>query len=131
MFLDLIRYILRMSNVLPFVAWLTLLVSGFSLLFSALNVKYRDVNFIVQAILPVWFYGTPIIYSLDFLPEVLRPLFYLNPMTAIVDGFHYSLLNMDFYSIDLVLLSLSISLFIFFIGWKVFEQESKFFDDWV
>jgi lipopolysaccharide transport system permease protein len=128
---DLVKYVLRMGIVIPFVIWMTFLVSGFSLLFSALNVKYRDVNFIVQAILPVWFYGTPIIYSIDLLPEIIRPLFYLNPMTAIIDGFHYSLLSQKFYSIDLILLSLSISLLIFFIGWKVFERENKFFDDWV
>ena len=130
-FFDLVKYILRMSVVIPFIAWLTLLVSGLSLFFSALNVKYRDVNFIVQAILPVWFYGTPVIYSIDLLPKVLRPLFYLNPMTAVIDGFHYSLLNTPIYSMDLLLLSLAVSLMVFFIGWKVFEKESKFFDDWV
>lgn len=130
-FVDVVIYLLKMSLLIPFIIWLTLLTSGFSLFFSALNVKYRDVNFVVQAILPIWFYGTPIIYSIGLLPEILRPLFYLNPMTAIIDGFHYSLLNVGFYSIDLVLLSLSISLMIFFVGWKVFERESKFFDDWV
>ena len=125
------RYILRIGLVIPFIIWLTILVSGFSLLFSSLNVKYRDVNFIVQAIIPIWFYGTPVIYSIDLLPEILRPLFYLNPMTAIIDGFHYALLNQEFYSIDLALLSLAISLMVFDLGWKVFEKESKFFDDWV
>jgi lipopolysaccharide transport system permease protein len=129
--IELSTYIMRMGFLIPFLIWLTLLVSGFSLFFSALNVKYRDVNFIVQAIIPIWFYGTPVIYSIDLLPEVLRPFFYLNPMTAIIDGFHYSLLNQKFYSIDLLLLSFAISLMIFFIGWKVFEKESKFFDDWV
>jgi len=129
--IELAKYILRMSTVFPFIVWLFFLVSGFSLFFSALNVKYRDVNFIVQAIIPIWFYGTPVIYSIDLLPEILRPLFYLNPMTAIIDGFHYALLNQKFYSIDLALLSLAISLMIFHIGWKVFEKESKFFDDWV
>lgn len=128
---DLVKYILRMGVVIPFVIWLTLLTSGFSLLFSALDVKYRDVNFIVQAIIPVWFYGTPVIYSIDLLPKILRPILYLNPMTAIIEGFHYSLLNQKLYSIDLLLLSFAISLLIFFIGWKVFEKESKFFDDWV
>jgi ABC-type polysaccharide/polyol phosphate export permease len=130
-FLETVNYFFRIGLVIPFIIWLTMLVSGLSLLFSALNVKYRDVNFIVQAIVPIWFYGTPIIYSIDLLPEILRPLFYLNPMTAIIDGFHYALLNQKFYSLDLVLLGLAVSLMIFFIGWKVFEKESKFFDDWV
>lgn len=129
--IEIIQYFFKIGLVSIFVVWLAMLTSGFSLLFSALNVKYRDVNFVVQAIVPIWFYGTPIVYSIDLLPSVFRPFFYLNPMTAIIDGFHYSLLDQKFYSIDLLLLSLAVSLMIFFIGWKVFEKESKFFDDWV
>lgn len=130
-FVELMGYVGRMFWLAPLLAWLALLTSGLSLLFSALNVKYRDVNFVVQAIMPLWFYGTPIVYTLDLLPEFLQPFFYLNPMTAIIEGFHYALMGMEINSMDLTLLSLAISLMIFFVGWKVFEKESKFFDDWV
>jgi lipopolysaccharide transport system permease protein len=130
-FVELAGYVGRMFWLVPLLAWLTLLTSGLSLLFSALNVKYRDVNFVVQAIMPLWFYGTPIVYTLDLLPKFLQPLFYLNPMTAIIEGFHYALMGIKINSMDFTLLSLAISLMIFFVGWKVFEKESKFFDDWV
>lgn len=128
---QLFSYMTRFSLIIPIIAWLSILVSGLSLLFSALNVKFRDVNFIVQALIPVWFYATPIVYSIELLPKELRPFLYLNPMTAITEAFHFVLLRLPPYSFDLVLLGLSISLMIFFIGWKVFEKESKFFDDWV
>lgn len=130
-FLQISLYLAKFFLIIPIVAWLTILVSGFSLLFSALNVRFRDVNFIVQALIGIWFYATPIVYSIELLPEELRAFLYLNPMTAVTEMFHFILLNIHPYSPDLVLLGLSISLMVFFIGWKVFEKESKFFDDWV
>jgi len=130
-FLQTCLYLLRFFLVIPVIVWLTILVSGFSLLFSALNVRFRGVNFIVQALIAIWFYATPIVYSIELLPEKLRAFLYLNPMTAVSEMFHFVLLNIHPYSFDLVLLGLSISLMVFFIGWKVFEKESKFFDDWV
>lgn len=128
---QLVGYVARFGLIVPIVLWLVLFVSGVSLFFAALNVKYRDVNFIVQALIPVWFYATPIVYSVGLLPKELRVLLYLNPMTGITESFHYALLSLKPYSIDLLLLGLAVSLMVFFIGWKVFERESKFFDDWV
>lgn len=128
---QLLSYVARFGLILPVVLWLVLFVSGMSLFFAALNVKYRDVNFIVQALIPVWFYATPIVYSVGLLPKELRVLLYLNPMTGITESFHFVLLSLKPYSLDLLLLGLAVSLLIFFVGWKVFERESKYFDDWV
>lgn len=128
---QLVNYVARFGLMVPLVLWLVLLVSGLSLFFSALNVKYRDVNFIVQALVPVWFYATPVVYSVELLPQGLRNLLYLNPMTGLTEGFHFVLLSLKPYSVDGLLLGLAVSLMIFFVGWKVFERESKFFDDWV
>src|SRR3989344_6014787 len=45
------------------IALLLLFTVGLSLLTSALNVRFRDVNFFVQALLIIWFYATPIVYK--------------------------------------------------------------------
>jgi lipopolysaccharide transport system permease protein len=112
------------------VAWLTVLTSGLSLLFSSLNVKWRDVNFGVQAIMPLWFYATPIVYSLDLLPEWLSKWLYLNPMTAIVDVLRWTIMGTGVGILELGL-SLGMTVVIFVSGWLVFKKESPFFDDWV
>lgn len=130
-FESIFNFLLIKTVLVPIIIWLTILTAGISLLLSALNVRFRDVSFIVQAILPIWFYGTPVIYTLDLLPENLRPLFYLNPMTSIIEGFQFSLLGKEIYSIDLSLISFIISLLIFYLGLNVFIKESKFFDDWL
>ncbi|MCL4383828.1 ABC transporter permease [Patescibacteria group bacterium] len=111
--------------------FLTILTSGLSLLFSALNVRYRDVNFVVQAVMPLWFYATPIVYTLNLIPQKLWVLFYLNPMTAIVEWMRYLLLGIGISDLNRLWWGLILSFILFIVGTIVFYKESKTFDDWV
>jgi lipopolysaccharide transport system permease protein len=68
---------------------------GVGLLFSALNVKYRDIRYVLPFLIQVWMYGTVII-PFSKIPESLgvwRYLYGLNPMAGVVEGFRWSLLN--------------------------------------
>jgi ABC-type polysaccharide/polyol phosphate export permease len=56
-------------------------------LFATANLYYRDVSHILQIVLSAWFYFTPIIYPLDFMPERYRWLFKLNPIIYVINGF--------------------------------------------
>lgn len=60
---------------------------------SALMVRFRDFKFVMPIILQVGMYVTPIAYPVSVLPESLRWLFYLNPMTGIVEGMRWCLLG--------------------------------------
>jgi ABC-type polysaccharide/polyol phosphate export permease len=60
---------------------------GVTFLFAAANVYYRDVAHIVQVVLSAWFYFTPIIYGLDFIPPHRQWLFKLNPLLYVTNGF--------------------------------------------
>lgn len=66
---------------------------GFSLWLSALNVRYRDVQYIVPYLVQMWLYVTPVVYGSTLLPEEYRPLLALNPMTGVVEGFRWALLG--------------------------------------
>jgi lipopolysaccharide transport system permease protein len=127
---QILNYSLRMFWVLPLSLCLTAFTSGLALLTGALNVKYRDVNFIVQAIIPLWFYATPIVYSLKLLPTKFFPFFYLNPLTAITEGFHWVFLKQQPAALELTSISLLISLIAIYFGVLIFNQEKKWFDDW-
>lgn len=61
-------------------------VSGFCLMFSALNVYIRDLEHIVNIVTMAWFYATPIVYPLTMLPNWLQKILLLNPMTPLVEG---------------------------------------------
>lgn len=72
---------------LPIILLLLLIFSiGLSLLLSALNVLYRDVSHLVEVIMMLWFYLTPIVYVMESVPVRYRPLLLLNPLTIIVDS---------------------------------------------
>lgn len=74
--------------IVPATLLLILLALGFSLIFSALHVFFRDVRYIITAALTVWIYAAPIIYSASA-PQVRRfhTLINLDPITGAVDLF--------------------------------------------
>lgn len=57
---------------------------GVTYLVSALNVYFRDLEYIMGIISMAWMYLTPVIYPVEMVPEKFVKLFYLNPMTSIV-----------------------------------------------
>jgi len=69
----------------PLIIVLLFLVSlGLSLALAALNIFYRDVQFIWAVILQAGFFATPILYPVTIFPEGLRDIFLLNPMAHII-----------------------------------------------
>jgi lipopolysaccharide transport system permease protein len=71
----------------PLLALQQVLALGLGFLLGALNVFYRDVAHGVGIAMQFWFWFTPIVYSIDVLPDSARALFRLNPMTALVDAY--------------------------------------------
>lgn len=111
--------------------WLLLFTCGLSLLTAALNVKYRDVNFFVQAIVILWFYITPIMYTLGDLPSKFIPLFRLNPLTYPFETLRLHLIGNVNIVNGVFYLNLIISVFIILAGTYIFYKESKYFSDWL
>jgi len=61
-----------------------LLALGMAMIFSALTVYFRDLEYILGIVAMAWMYLTPILYEVETIPEAFRPLIYLNPMTGII-----------------------------------------------
>ena len=111
--------------------WIMLVTVGFSLSLATWNIRFRDVNFFVQALMPLWFYATPILYTLNLLPQKLHLWFYLNPLTGIIELFDWILLSGPITQMAGLLISLGVSLIVILIGIKVFIKESPYFVDWL
>ncbi len=114
------------------------LINGFGLglYFATINVKYRDVKFIVPVILQFGMYVTPVIfgtrYYLDRLPEWLHWLFCLNPMVGAIDGFKYALFGGEsIYNINYFIVSICVSFLFLFIGTKYFYKFERSFVDYI
>jgi lipopolysaccharide transport system permease protein len=77
--------------VIPLALQTLLTAAGAGMFLSVLNVKYRDIRYALPFFIQVTMYATPVFYSTDQLPARLRPLFELNPLAALIDGFRAAL----------------------------------------
>lgn len=68
-------------------------VAALGFLLSALFVKYRDMVYVWEVLLQAGFYATPIIYPLSVVPEHLRGLIMLNPVSMIIQDARWSLIS--------------------------------------
>ncbi len=79
---------------LPFFVALALLAGlGISLWLAPITVRFRDVPFALPFIVQLWMYATPVIYPVTLVPPHWRWLISVNPLTAVVEGFRFSLLG--------------------------------------
>ncbi|SLM50231.1 putative O-antigen export system, permease protein RfbA [Nitrospira japonica] len=79
---------------LPFLLLLALASSlAVSLWLSAIHVKYRDIGAVLPLIIQLWMYASPVVYSVNMVPEKWRPLYSLNPMVGVIEGFRWALLG--------------------------------------
>ena len=70
---------------------------GVGLWLSAINVLYRDVQYVIPFLVQLWMFVSPVIYSIEKIPPgALRIVFSLNPMTGVIGGFRWALLGQPF-----------------------------------
>jgi len=96
---------------------------------SSFNVKYRDFKYIVPFLLTFWQYATPVAYPATLIPEKWRLIFSLNPMTGVVEGFRWALLNQHTDVVPLLIFSGVIMLLILVSGLVYFQRMERTFAD--
>jgi lipopolysaccharide transport system permease protein len=75
------------------VAILLALALGTGICAASLAVNYRDIQFILPVVVQLWLYASPIAYSVEAVPDHLRPYYFLNPLAAPLEAFRWSLLG--------------------------------------
>jgi len=76
---------------LPFFTLLAVVTAvAVSLYLSALNVKYRDVGHAIPFLVQFWMYASPVVYSVNIIPQKWRLLYSLNPMVGVIEGFRWA-----------------------------------------
>ncbi len=114
---------------LPLIIVPTLLLAlGIGIFTAALNVKYRDVKYILPFFIQIFFFISPVFYSLSMLPEESVALWQFNPLTGILENFRALLFGLpfDFYSFGV---SVTVSLLIFFAAIYTFHRLEDDFAD--
>jgi lipopolysaccharide transport system permease protein len=104
---------------------------GVGALLSALNVRYRDIRYVVPFLVQIWMFASAVFYvfaALD-LHEPWRTLYWLNPMAGVVEGFRWALLGGLHPSYGQVALSTLGGLVLFSVGVFYFRRLERFFAD--
>jgi lipopolysaccharide transport system permease protein len=102
---------------------------GTGLWLSAMNVKFRDVRYVVPFVVQFWMFATPIAYPSSLLPEPWRTVYGLNPMVGVVEGFRWALLGTNTRPHGVVALSAVAALLILTGGAFYFRRMEKMFAD--
>ena len=79
---------------------------------SAINIYIKDTEYLVQFIINMLFYATPILYPATLFPEKIRWVLYLNPMTEIVESYRNIFMYHQLPSLNGILYLIVISIII-------------------
>ena len=104
---------------------------GVGLWLSALNVLYRDINYILPFLTQFWMFLTPIAYPASMVPDKFQVLYALNPMTGVVEGFRWALLGSGQPPGTMTLVSGLVAIFLLVSGMVYFKRMERQFADMV
>lgn len=114
---------------LPFLTLVALGVAfGIGLWVAALNVRYRDVRYLLPFVLQVWLFATPVAYSLELVPREWRLWYGLNPLVGVVQGFRWALLGSEAPG-ALLLITVLITAILIGFGAYYFRRTEDYFAD--
>jgi lipopolysaccharide transport system permease protein len=97
---------------------------------SALNVKYRDVRFALPFVIQLWLFASSVVVPSTVVPERLRWLLHLNPMSAIIEGCRAALFSTPFHW-PAIGLAAALILIGFILAAHYFKQTERSFADFI
>ncbi len=115
--------------IIPILILLFIYTISLSLIFSSLNIYYKDVGLLTNFIIRLLFFGSPILYSIDKLSFKLKLLLFLNPLTFIIENTRRVILE----GRDIVLWQFAFAfvlvLILFHFSYKMFIKIERDFAD--
>lgn len=111
---------------------LALMAVGFGMIFSSMTTKYRDLQIMLNKVISLWVYVTPVIYPLSMVTnEKLHLAMSLNPVTPVMEAIKYSLLGQGQFSWLWLAYSAACTLVLLIFGLMLFNKVQKSFMDTV
>ncbi len=116
---------------LPFFLVLAFVTSlGVGLWLSAMNVQFRDVQYVIPFLIQFWMFATPIAYPSSLISnEFLRAIYGINPMVGVVEGFRWALLGTNTAPGPVIIVSTLGALGLLVSGAFYFRRMEKTFAD--
>ena len=92
---------------------------------SAVHVYFRDIGHALTLGLQLWMFATPVAYPMSVVPEAVRPLYVLNPMAPLIDGYRRAIVygeSPDLARIGIVLVVVLVLMSFTYLGFKRAER---------
>lgn len=103
--------------------------TGLGLFLASLNVKYRDVRYVLPFFIQLLLYITPVIYPISLIPEKWQWALYLNPMTGVITVARSLFLGQGTINWNYIGISVATSIVLLIIGIAYFRKTERFFAD--
>ena len=104
-----------------------LLLLAISFIVSSICVYIRDLQHFIGIFLQLLFYGTPIVYTADTIPEAFAWILKINPMTYIINGYRDVFYNQTMPDIKSILILMLVLIIAIIIGYLIFNKLQKGF----
>ena len=117
--------------VLPILLVLTCFALAISLIFSATQVRFRDIGMAVPLLLQLWLFATPVIYPLSAVPARWRSFYALNPMVGIIESFRQVVLKGEPPDMRSLMFSAVVSVILLFVSYLYFKRVEATMADFV
>lgn len=104
---------------------------GVSAALSAVNVRYRDVRYVVPFAIQMWLFVTPVAYSSTLMHEPWRTLSAINPMVGVVEGFRWATLDVAQAPWALIAVSAASAAVLLLGGLAYFDRTERSFADFI
>lgn len=105
-------------------------VLGATAALSAINVRYRDVKYVIPFAIQMWLFASPVVYSSNEIEEPWRTLTAINPMVGVVEGFRWAVLGTDA-PLELIGISALSALVFLLAGLAYFDRVERSFADYI
>lgn len=116
--------------IIPLGVLITALVAaGLGLLFSSLNVKYRDVRYILPFFTQLILFVSPVIYPISILSSQNKIFLAINPLTGVVESVRTVVSGSNETDFLLLGISFTSAVILFVVGLSVFSATERFFAD--
>lgn len=105
-------------------------VLGATAALSAINVRYRDVKYVIPFAIQMWLFASPVVYSSNEIDEPWRTLTAINPMVGVVEGFRWAVLGTDA-PLELIGVSALSAIALLVAGLAYFDRVERSFADYI
>ena len=104
-----------------------ILALGFTLIFSAWTVYLRDLKHILAIIAMAWQFATPVMYSFDMIPDKMRWVFLMNPMSPVIEAYRTILYYKEIPQLSTLIVAIVVGVVFLIVGAVLFRRLQRGF----